>query len=110
MMATASLCKIRISRWKLNMVAKTIRRHSVGEALRILAGSKKRVAQDVRKVLLSAMANAQHNKGLKAEDLTVAEATVGRSLILKRSDLRGRSRVGRIEKELSQIRIVLVEE
>lgn len=101
---------LRGSRWKLNMVAKAIRGKRAGEALGILSGMRKRAAKDVSKVLLSAMANARHNQGLEEDRLRVIEATVGRELVLRRLDLRGRSRVGHIEKEFSQLRVVLVQE
>jgi large subunit ribosomal protein L22 len=106
----ACLRMVRISRWKLNDIAAQVRKQPVEKAVRILDGMKKRAAKDVRKVVMSAVANAAHNFGLSAERLVVAEATVGRSMILKRMDVRGRSRMGRIEKEFSQIRVVLVVE
>lgn len=108
--AEACLRMLRISRWKLNDIAARVRRQPVGKAIQILDGMKKRAAKDVRKVIMSAVANAEHNLGLQADKLVVSEATVGRSMILKRMDVRGRSRMGRIEKEFSQIRVILIEE
>lgn len=105
--AQACLRMVRISPYKLNMVAKPIRKKTVAEALRILEGIKKRAAEDVRKVLLSAMANAENNLGLDIDKLTVLEASVGKNIVLRRTDVKGRSRMGRITKPFSQIRIVL---
>ena len=89
------------------MVAKPIRKKTVAEALRILEGIKKRAAVDVRKVLLSAMANAENNLGLDIDKLKIIEASVGKSLVLRRTDIKARSRMGRITKPFSQIRVVL---
>lgn len=105
--AQACLRMLRISRWKLNAIAQQVRKKSVKEAFLILKGMRKRAAQDVYNVLHSAGANAENNLGWDIDDLYVAEATVGRNMVLKRSDIRGRSRVGKIEKEFSQIRVVL---
>ena len=90
---------------KLNLVAQLIRRKPVARALNELAFSKKRIAIDVRKTLQSAIANAENNHGLDVDELIVAEAYVGKNLVLKRGRPRARGRFGRIEKPFSQITI-----
>ena len=100
---------MRISPQKLNLVAKMIRGLEVGNALHALSFSPKRVARDVRKVLFSAISNASHNKGLNPEKLYVQEATVGRALVMRRLDIKGRSKAGRIEKPFSHLRVVVCE-
>lgn len=107
--AQAFLRMVRISPYKLNMVAKPIRKKKISEALRILEGMKKRAAQDVRKAVLSAMANAENNLGLDIDRLVIVEASVGRNIILRRMDIKGRSRMGRITKPFSQLRVVVEE-
>ena len=96
---------LRISPQKLNLVAGLIRKKPVGKALNELAFSKKRIALDVRKTLQSAIANAENNHGLDVDELIVAEAWVGKNLVLKRGRPRARGRFGRIEKPFSQITI-----
>ncbi|MDF2234338.1 50S ribosomal protein L22 [Albimonas sp. CAU 1670] len=96
---------LRISPQKLNLVAGLIRKKPVGKALNELAFSKKRIAHDVRKTLQSAIANAENNHGLDVDELIVAEAWVGKNLVLKRGRPRARGRFGRIEKPFSQITI-----
>ena len=108
--AQACLRMLRTSRWKLNLVAKYIRGKNVHRALKDLDGVRKRSAGDVKKLLLSAIANAENNHGLDIDSLKIKEATVGRNFVIKRPDIRGRSRMGRIKKEFSQLRIVLVQE
>ena len=100
---------IRVSPRKLNLVAQMIRGVSVEKARRYLAFSPKRIAQDVLKVLNSAISNAQNNQGLNLSRLVVDEATVGRALVMRRLDVRGRSKSGRIEKPFSHLRIVVCE-
>ena len=107
--AFAKGCMIRVSPRKLNLVAQMIRGIPVEKARRYLAFSPKRIAQDVLKVLNSAIANAQNNQGLNAHRLVVDEATVGRALVMRRLDVRGRSKSGRIEKPFSHLRIVVCE-
>ena len=96
---------LRISPQKLNLVAGLIRKKPVGKALNELAFSKKRIALDVRKTLQSAIANAENNHGLDVDELVVAEAWVGKNMVLKRGRPRARGRFGRIEKPFSQITI-----
>lgn len=105
--AEASLRMLRISPYKLNAIAKPIRGERASDALRILKGMKKRAASEVYKVVLSAMANAENNKGLDIDQLVITEASVGRNIVLRRMDIKGRSRLGRITKPFSQIRVVV---
>lgn len=107
--AKAVMRGVRCSQFKLNLVAKMIRGLSAEKALTALKFSPKRIATDVRKVLLSAIANAEHNKGADPDRLFVTEASVGRAFVLRRLDVRGRSRSGRIEKPYSHLRVVVSE-
>jgi large subunit ribosomal protein L22 len=100
---------LRVSPQKLNLVAQMIRGLSAEKALRVLSFSPKRIAVDVKKVLASAVANAENNQGLNVGRLVVVEATVGRALVMRRLDVRGRSKSGRIEKPFSHLRIVVCE-
>ena len=101
---------IRGSAQKLNLVAQLIRGRKVGEALNILQFSTKGVADDVRKVLASAIANAENNHNLDVDALVVAEASVGKSISLKRFATRARGRSSRIVKPYSRIRVVVREQ
>ena len=98
---------IRTSPQKLNLVAETIRGKKVEAALADLTFSRRRVAQEVKKVLQSAIANAENNHQLDVDQLLVTEASVGKSMVLKRFRPRARGRTGRILKPFSRIRIVL---
>ena len=98
---------IRVSPQKLNLVAQLIRGKKVATALADLEFSRKRIANDVRKTLESAIANAENNHDLDVDDLIVAEAFVGKNLVMKRGRPRGRGRYGRIFKPFSQITIVV---
>ena len=100
---------IRVSPQKLNLVAKSIRGKTCESALAELTFSKKRVSGDVRKVLESAIANAENNHQLDVDQLVVAEATVGRTMVMKRWKARARGRVGRIQKPFSNLRLVVRE-
>jgi len=100
---------LRVSPQKLNLVAQLIRGKKVGMALADLTFSKKRIAQDVKKTLESAVANAENNHDLDVDSLVVAEAFVGKSLVMKRFSVRGRGKVGRIEKPFSNLTIVVRE-
>lgn len=97
------------SAYKLNLVAEMIRGRKAGKALTDLEFSRKRVAKDVRKVLLSAVSNAENNHNLDVDRLVVSEATVGKSLTLKRFHARGRGRGARVEKFFSNLTIVVRE-
>jgi large subunit ribosomal protein L22 len=96
---------MRISPQKLNLVAALIRGKKVATALADLTFSRKRVAQDVKKTLESAVANAENNHQLDVDSLVVAEAHVGRSIVLKRWTPRARGRVGRIRKRFAHLTI-----
>ncbi|HAD87390.1 MAG TPA: 50S ribosomal protein L22 [Rhodospirillaceae bacterium] len=100
---------IRTSPRKLNLVAESIRGMTCERALAELTFSKRRIALDVKKVLESAIANAENNHQLDVDRLVVSEATVGRSLVMKRWKARARGRVGRIEKPFSNLRVVVRE-
>jgi large subunit ribosomal protein L22 len=96
---------LRVSPQKLNLVAQQIRRKSVGQALSELTFSKKRIAIDVKKCLQSAVANAENNHGLDVDALVVAEAWVGKTMVMKRGRPRARGRFGRIFKPFSQVTV-----
>ena len=101
--------QIRGSAQKLNLVAALIRNRKAGDALNILAFSKKGMAIDVRKVLASAIANAENNHNLDVDRLIVAEASVGKGLVMKRFQTRGRGRAAGIIKPFSHLTIVVRE-
>ncbi|WP_209426396.1 50S ribosomal protein L22 [Pararhodobacter sp. SW119] len=103
--AMAKLRMLRTSPQKLNLVAGLIRGKSVDKALSDLTFSKKRIAIDVKKCLQSAIANAENNHGLDVDNLVVAEAWVGKNLIMKRGRPRARGRFGKIMKPFSEITI-----
>src|ERR1700751_2438292 len=100
---------LRVSPQKLNLVAALIRGKKVATALADLEFSRKRIARDVRKCLESAIANAENNHQLDVDDLIVAEAHVGKALVMKRFEAKGRGRSGRIEKPFSHLTIVVRE-
>ena len=100
---------LRISPQKLNLVAGLIRGKKVSSALADLEFSRKRIARDVRKCLESAIANAENNHDLDVDDLVVAEAYVGKALVMKRFHARGRGRAGGILKPFSNLTIVVRE-
>jgi large subunit ribosomal protein L22 len=103
--AMAKLTMLRTSPQKLNLVAGLIRGKKVEKALADLTFSKKRIAIDVKKCLQSAIANAENNHGLDVDSLIVAEAWVGKNLIMKRGRPRARGRFGKIMKPFSEITI-----
>jgi large subunit ribosomal protein L22 len=103
----AVLRMARISPQKLNLIAGLIRGLPAQKAMDELQFSQKRAAADVRKVLYSAIANAENNHGLDINSLVVAEAHVGKNLVMKRMHARARGRGVRVEKPFSQITIVL---
>jgi large subunit ribosomal protein L22 len=96
---------LRTSPQKLNLVAQMIRGKKVDKALTDLTFSNKRVAQDVKKCLQSAIANAENNHNLDVDELIVAEAWVGKNLVMKRGRPRARGRFGKIMKPFSEITI-----
>ena len=101
---------IRGSAQKLNLVAELIRGKKAEEAMNILAFSKKAMAKDASKVLASAIANAENNHDLDVDALIVAEASVGKSITMKRFHTRGRGKSTRILKPFSKLRIVVREQ
>jgi len=107
--AQAVARNIRVSPQKLNLVAQLIRGKKVSAALADLEFSRKRIARDVRKCLQSAIANAENNHDLDIDDLIVAQAHVGKGLVMKRFQARARGRAGRIEKPFSHLTIVVRE-
>src|SRR5262245_52914485 len=100
---------IRVSPQKLNLVAQLIRGKKVNIALADLEFSRKRIAKDVRKCLESAIANAENNHDLDVDDLVVAEAHVGKSIVIKRFHARGRGRAAPVFKRFSHLTIVVRE-
>jgi large subunit ribosomal protein L22 len=98
---------IRISPQKLNLLAQLIRGKKAETALADLTFSNKRIARDVKKVLQSAIANAENNHDLDVDSLVVTQAFVGKNLVMKRWHARARGRIGRVEKPFSQITIVV---
>ena len=108
--STEAMSKVRTLRTgarKLNLVAQSIRGLKVQRALNELEFSPRRIASDVRKALYSAISNAENNHGLDIDNLVVAEAYVGRNLVMKRFSARARGRSSRIEKPFSEITIVV---
>jgi len=107
--ARAFSSSIRVSPRKLNLLAQSIRGKTAGAALSQLQFSPKRVAEEVKKVLESAIANAENNHQLDVDQLFVSEAYVGKALIMKRWRPRARGRVGRIMKPFSNLTIIVRE-
>mgnify|MGYP003118699548 FL=1 len=107
--AAASLRAVRISPRKLNLVAESIRGMKAEAALAELTFSNKRISQDVKKLLESAIANAENNHQLDVDRLFIKEATVGKAFVMKRWRARARCRVGKIIKPFSNMRIVVCE-
>ena len=103
--AMAELRMLRTSPQKLNLVAAPIRGKKVDKALTDLTFSKKRISDDVRKCLQSAIANAENNHNLDVDELVVAEAYVGKNMTLKRGRPRARGRFGKIMKPFSELTI-----
>ena len=98
---------LRVSPQKLNLLAQLIRGKKVAAALADLQFSQKRIATEVKKCLESAIANAENNHDLDVDELIVAEAFVGKALVLKRFHPRGRGRMGKILKPFSNLTIVV---
>jgi large subunit ribosomal protein L22 len=105
--ARAIAKNLRVSPQKLNLVAGMIRGKKVDQALADLEFSRKRIAQDVRKCVMSAVANAENNHGLDVNALVVKEAWVGKNLVMKRFAARGRGRSAGIMKPFSQITVIV---
>jgi large subunit ribosomal protein L22 len=100
---------LRTSPRKLNLVAQTIRGKRAEHALNELTFSPKRIAHEVKKVLQSAIANAENNHDLDVDDLVVKEASVGKNMVLQRFHARARGRGASVEKPFAQITIVVEE-
>lgn len=100
---------IRVSAQKLNLVASLIRGLDCEKAISELTFSKRRIAQEVKKVLESAIANAENNHDLDVDKLYVAEAYVGRTMVMKRWRARARGRTGKILKPFSNLRVIVRE-
>ena len=107
--ARAISSNLRVSPQKLNLVAQMIRGKNVDSALAQLTFSKRRIAVDVKKALQSAIANAENNHKLDVDRLFVAEAFVGKKMVMKRWRARARGRVGKIQKPFSVITVVVRE-
>jgi len=105
--AKAVTRNLRVSPQKLNLVAGMIRGKKVDQAIADLQFSRKRIANDVRKCVMSAVANAENNHGLDVNDLIVAEAWVGKNLIMRRFMARGRGRAASVSKPFSQITVIV---
>jgi large subunit ribosomal protein L22 len=105
--AKAVLRTLRTSGQKLNLVAAMIRGKKVEKALAELTFSNKRIAGPVKKTLESAIANAENNHNLEPDQLVVAEAYVGDSLVMKRFMARGRGHSARLERTFSNLTIVV---
>jgi large subunit ribosomal protein L22 len=107
--ARAVVRNLRVSPQKLNLVAQMIRGKKVDVALADLEFSRKRIAQDVRKCVMSAVANAENNHNLDVNDLVVKEAHVGKNLVMRRFHARGRGRMSPVEKPFAQLTVVVKE-
>jgi large subunit ribosomal protein L22 len=107
--AQAIVSNLRVSPRKLNLVAGLIRNLPAQQAMATLTFSKRRIAQQVKKALESAIANAENNHQLDVDRLVVSRAEVGRSLVMRRFHARGRGRAARVEKWFSHLKIVVAE-
>ncbi len=105
----AILRNIRVSPQKLNLVAALIRGMKINKALDVLAFSRKRIATEVRKTLMSAIANAENNHSLEIDNLVVTQAHVGQGVVMKRFSPRAKGRGVSIRKPFSHLTIVLSE-
>ena len=105
--AQAVVRNLRVSPRKLNLLAQMIRGKKVGTALADLAFSRKRIAEDVRKCVMSAVANAENNHKLDVNDLVVSQAYVGKNLTIRRFHARGRGRMSPIQKPFAQLTVVV---
>ena len=108
--AQAILRNVRVSPRKLNLVAGLIRNKPASTAVATLTFSKRRIAQQVKKTLESAIANAENNHQLDVDRLVVTRAEVGKSIVMKRFMARGRGKSSRIEKFFSHLKIVVAEQ
>ncbi len=106
-LAKASVASMKVSTRKLSLVADMIRNMSVSNAVRQLTFCRKRIANEVKKCLLSAIANAENNNGMDLDKLYVYSVEVGKSIVLKRSVARARGRGAGIKKHFSKLSIHL---
>ena len=107
--AQALVSNLRVSPRKLNLVAALIRNMPASQAVATLTFSKRRIAQQVKKALQSAIANAENNHQLDVDSLVVTRAEVGRSIVMRRFHARGRGRAAQVEKWFSHLKIVVAE-
>lgn len=107
--AQAVATQLRVSPQKLNLVAAMIRGKKAEKAVTDLAFSRRRIAGDVKKVLESAIANAENNHGLDVDQLWVKEAFVGKAMVMKRWKARARGRVGRVKKPFAKLTVIVEE-
>lgn len=107
--AKASIKSLKISPQKANLLLQMIRGQKADRALNMLQFSKKRISNDIQKILKAAISNAENNHQLDIDKLFVEEATVGRSMVMKRFRPRARGRSGKILKTFSKIRIIVKE-
>jgi large subunit ribosomal protein L22 len=107
--AKAVVRNLRVSPQKLNLLAQLIRGKKVESALADLEFSRKRIAKDVRKCVMSAVANAENNHGLDVNELVVSQAYVGKNLVIRRFHARGRGRMSAIQKPFSQLTVIVKE-
>ena len=107
--ASAKAKSLKTSLTKVNLVLKMIRGKKAENALNILAFSKKRISNEITKILKSAISNAENNHQLDIDKLVVKEATVGKSMVLKRFRPRARGRSGKILKPFSKVKILVQE-
>jgi large subunit ribosomal protein L22 len=107
--AQAVVRNLRVSPQKLNLVAQMIRGKKVDTALAELEFSRKRIARDVRKCVMSAVANAENNHNLDVNDLVVTQAHVGKNMVMRRFHARGRGKMSPVEKPFSQLTVVVKE-
>ena len=105
--AQAVVRNLRVSPQKLNLLAQMIRGKKIDTALADLAFSRKRIAEDVRKCVMSAVANAENNHNLDVNDLIVVQAYVGKNLTIRRFHARGRGRMSPIQKPFAQLTVVV---
>ena len=107
--AQAIVNNLRVSPRKLNLVAGLIRNLPAQQAVATLTFSKRRIAGAVKKALESAIANAENNHQLDVDRLVVSRAEVGRAIVMRRFQARGRGRASRVEKWFSHLKIVVAE-
>ena len=107
--ARAVARNLRVSPQKLNLVAQMIRGKKVDVALADLEFSRKRIARDVRKCVMSAVANAENNHNLDVNDLVVTEAHVGKNIVIRRFHARGKGRMSPVQRRFSQLTVVVGE-